>query len=172
MRVVLILAIITGLLAGSARAWHGRRHLSVPDLRLAWLVPVAFLPQWLAFFLPVTRGLISDDLAAVSLVGSQVLLLLFAWLNRNTPGVRLLALGLVCNLLVIAVNGGLMPISPETVTQLASDASPGSWQLGHRLGAGKDVVLRRTPRYWDGFRIVFYCRRGSPIGWHSAWVTS
>jgi hypothetical protein len=102
---------------------------------------VAFLPQLLAFYLPATRKLISDDLASAALVGSQLSLLIFAWFNRTQPGVRALALGLACNLLVITINGGLMPISPETLAQLDSRASSRSWQVDHRLGTGKDVVL-------------------------------
>jgi hypothetical protein len=81
---------------------------------------------------------VSDDVAAAVLVGSQVLLLVFAWLNREQPGFWLLGLGLACNLLVITLNRGLMPISPEIVTQLKSGAATRTWQVGHRLGTGKD----------------------------------
>lgn len=34
-----------------------------------------------------------------------------------------------------------MPISPETVMRLAPNAPPGSWSIGARLGANKDLVL-------------------------------
>lgn len=139
--VILLLAIIAGLLAGLTRAWYGGRRLSPPNLRLIWLALLAFLPQWLAFYLPATRRLIPDYLAAAALVSTQALLLLFAAFNRNQPGFWVLSLGLVLNLLVITLNGGLMPISPATVAQLASDAPPQAWQIGSRLGISKDVVL-------------------------------
>jgi hypothetical protein len=146
---ILLLAVIAGLLAGQARAWNGGRHLSAPSLRLVWLVPVAFLPQWLAFFLPATRRLISDNLAAATLVSSQMLLLIFAWRNRHQPGFWAMGFGLALNLLVIALNGGLMPISPETVAQLAPDAPSGAWQVGGRFGTSKDVILPTTAtRMW------------------------
>jgi hypothetical protein len=120
-----------------------------PNLRLVWLVPVAFVPQWLTFYLPATRKLISDDLAAAVLIGSQTFLLVFAWLNRSQPGFWALGLGLALNLLVIALNGGLMPTSPETVARLVPDALPGAWRVGRRLGSGKDVVLPiATTRLW------------------------
>jgi hypothetical protein len=45
------------------------------------------------------------------------------------------------NLLVIAFNGGFMPISPETVARLAPDAPPETWAIGERLGSTKDLVL-------------------------------
>lgn len=149
MRVTLLLAVVAGLLAGQVRAWYGRRCLSPPSLRLVWLVPLAFLPQWLAFYLPATERSIADSLAAVALVSSQALLLVFAWFNRDQPGFRALSLGLALNLLVIVLNGGLMPISPETVARLAPDAPPEAWQVGSRLGTSKDVVLPTTAmRLW------------------------
>ncbi len=138
---ILLLAVITGLLAGLVRAWRQKRRLSPLNLRLTWLALLAFLPQWLAFYLPITRRQLAGDWAAIALVSSQVLLLVFAWFNRAQPGFWALSLGLVLNLFVIALNGGLMPISPETVAQLASDAPPQTWQVGSRLGTSKDIVL-------------------------------
>jgi hypothetical protein len=154
--VILLLAVIAGLLAGQVRAWYGGHRLSPPDLRLLWLVPVAFLPQWFAFYLPATRRLIPDDLVAVALVCSQMLLLAFAWYNREQPGFWALGLGLALNLLVITLNGGLMPISPETVAQLAPEAASDTWQVGSRLGTSKDVILpiTATRLWWLSDRFV------------------
>lgn len=137
----MLVGVIAGLLASLVRAWWGGHPLLSPSLRLIGLVPLAFLPQWLAFYLPATRTLIANHLAASTLIGSQVLLLIFAWFNRDRPGFWLLGLGLALNLLVIALNGGLMPISPETAMQLVPTASIQSWQIGGRLGTGKDIVL-------------------------------
>ncbi len=148
-QVILLLAVIAGLLAGLARVWCRGRHLSSPRLRLVWLVPLAFLPQWLAFYLPATRQVIANDGAAIALVSSQALLLVFAWFNRDRPGFWMLGLGLALNLLVIALNGGLMPISPETVERLAQSTSANAWQIGSRLGTGKDIVLTiAATRLW------------------------
>ncbi len=118
-------------------------------LRLVWLVPLAFLPQCLTFYLPATRNMIANDWAAIALVSSQVLLLVFAWFNRDRPGLWMLGLGLALNLLVIALNGGLMPISPETVARLSQNTSSNAWQIGSRLGTGKDIVLTiAATRLW------------------------
>jgi hypothetical protein len=138
---ILVWAIGAGLLAGAGRAWIGRRKLISPDLRLLWLVPVAYLPQLVAFNWPTTNELLPENLAAVALVSSQILLLIFAWVNRKKPGFWALTLGLTLNLLVITLNGGLMPISPENVILLSPDAALGSWQVNHRLWGGKDIVL-------------------------------
>ncbi len=137
---VLVLAVLAGLLAGQARAWYRGRPLSPPALRRVWLVPVAFLPQWLAFNLAAGQDLVPDQLAALVLVVSQLLLLLFAWCNRDRPGFWALGLGLGLNLLVISLNNGFMPISPETLKQLFT-TFPRGWELGGRLGGSKNILL-------------------------------
>lgn len=144
---ILLPAIAAGLLAGLARARHRKGQLRAPNLRLVWLVPIAFLPQWLAFHLPVTRGLTTDNLASAALVSSQALMLIFAWSNRRQPGFWALGAGLALNLAVIASNGGLMPVSPEVTTQLLQDIPADAWQGGERVGW--NVVLPDTAtRLW------------------------
>jgi hypothetical protein len=144
---ILLPAIVAGLLAGLARARRGNGSLRSPDLRLMWLVPIAFLPQWLAFDLPATRRLTTDKSAAVAMVSSQALLLIFAWLNRNQPGFWALGTGLALNLSVITLNRGLMPVSPEVVAELLPDIPADDWQVGERVGW--NIVLRVTDtRLW------------------------
>jgi hypothetical protein len=138
---ILLLAVVAGLAAGQSRAWLTGRSLHIPDLRLIWLVPVAYLPQFVAFQLPATRGSLPDQIVAVALVSSLLLLLIFAWANRKQPGGWLLGTGLVLNLVVILLNGGLMPISPETVTRIAPNAPAGAWQVGKRMWTSKDIIL-------------------------------
>ncbi len=159
---LLTTAVIAGLLAGFLRAWLSKRRYDIPEIRHIWLVLAAFVPQWFIFYFPATRRSIPDQWASAGLVGSQILLLLFVWQNisqprfRNRIGFWLLGLGLVCNLTVIALNGGLMPINPDTVTRLVPDAVPGSWQTGLRLGTGKDIVLAidQTRLWWLSDRFL------------------
>jgi lipid-A-disaccharide synthase-like uncharacterized protein len=144
---LLVFAVFAGFLAGLIRARLSKRHYDLPKINSIWLVIIAFLPQWLAFYLPATRRSLPELWAILALVGSQILLLLFIWQNshqqlfRNRLGFWLLGLGLFLNLTVILFNGGLMPISPENVNRIAPNAAPGSWQIGSRLGTGKDIVL-------------------------------
>jgi hypothetical protein len=151
---ILLLAVVAGLLAGLGRSRYRGHRLRVPDLHLAWLVPVAFVPQWLAFYLPATRRLIADDLAAAALVGSQALLLIFAWFNRSQPGFWALGIGLLSNLVVISINGGLMPISPEMVVTQLPDAPPDAWQTGSRLGWNVVLPTADTRLWWLSDRIL------------------
>jgi hypothetical protein len=145
---ILLLAIVAGLLAGLARARHRNQRPRSLNLSLVWLVAIAFLPQWLAFYLPVTRRLTTDNLAAAALVSSQALLLVFAWLNRNQPGFWALGIGLALNLLVIVLNGGLMPVSPEVVAQLLPDTPPDTWQIGERVGWSVVLPVSATRLWW------------------------
>jgi hypothetical protein len=137
------------LLAAALLGWAGGKTWSllahqayrVPHLRWAWLVLLSFLPQFFAFVLPATRGNFPIEWIGAALVGSQAILLFFSIANIRYSGFWLMGLGLVCNLLVIVLNGGMMPISPDLLQQLYPDAPTGSWQVGQRLGVGKDVVL-------------------------------
>jgi len=138
---ILLVSILAGLLAGITRARYHKSGLHLPDFRLIWLVPAAFLLQALVFYLPGFGRSIPLQLVSFLLVTSQMLLLVFSGVNLRLAGFWLLGCGLLLNLVVIVVNGGLMPISPETVMRLMPGAAPGSWSLGARLGVTKDLVL-------------------------------
>ena len=147
--ILLLGAALAGLAGGIAWAAIGRRPYQLPDLRWAWLVVVAFIPQYIAFVLPSTRASIATSWIPVVLIGSQALLLIFSIVNIRRPGFWLLGLGLALNLLVILLNGGMMPISPETIQHLYPDAPLGAWQVGQRLGVGKDIVIQAAEtRLW------------------------
>jgi hypothetical protein len=85
---------------------------------------------------------------------SLLFLLYFIWLNRRQPGTWLLWIGVLCNYLVIVLNGGLMPISPETVQKLVPLAPAGTWQIGQRLGSTKDIVIPE-----EGIQVSFLADR-------------
>lgn len=110
---ILLTAVASGLHAGLLRALVRGRRLTSLNLRLLWLVVIAFIPQLLAFNLPSTRARLPDQAASAALILSQVMLLVFVWANRRQPGFWALGVGLALNLLVIAANGGWMPISPD-----------------------------------------------------------
>jgi hypothetical protein len=164
---VLLVGIVAGLLVGLLRARLGRKSLSVPQLDWIWLVFIAFVLQWLVFVWPVSSRIVPDRWAALILVGTQLLLLVFAWGNRSKPGFVLLGAGLLLNFIAITLNGGLMPISPQTITRLAPNAAPGTWQVGERVGNGKDIVLEEKDMrlgwlgdrfllpYWIPYKVAF-----------------
>ena len=138
---ILVLAIAAGWLSGLVRSWIVRKPYRVPELSRTWLVLVAVAPQLLVFQIPYTAGWFSDTWASAVLVISQLLLLGFVWFNRDLVGFRILGLGLILNLLVIILNGGLMPLAPETAQALYPEVSPSVWQIGSRPGMSKNILL-------------------------------
>jgi len=146
---LLLIAVVIGLAAGLIRAKIARRPYQPQSLQLIWLVFIALFAQWIVFGFKLSSTAVPDGFASFVLVLSQFLLLIFAGENRKVPGFWLLGVGLVLNLVVILLNGGWMPISPETVHWLVPDAPPDSWKIGARLGHGKDkVLLIEDTRLW------------------------
>ena len=140
---ILLIGVAVGLLSGLLRATLNKKPYQPYDLRLVWLVLFAMAAQWFAFNFPLTRASLPETAIRLTLVLSQLTLLVFVIGNRKTPGFWLLGIGLVLNLTVIVLNGGMMPVTPETVSWLRPDFQADSWQIGERLGYGKDVVLPR-----------------------------
>lgn len=138
---ILILGIAAGLLAGLVRSWIAGKPYRVPELTGVWLVLAAVLPQILVFQFPLTAEWFSSTWAAVVLVASQLVLLLFIWLNRDKVGILILGVGLLMNLVVILLNRGLMPVSPETVLAVSPEIPISSLQIGTRLGSSKNILL-------------------------------
>lgn len=144
---ILIFAVLFGVVAGLLKAYIERVPYEIPELRFTWLVLLAALPQYLVYFLPITREGIDESWIPFILVSSQIVLLVFVWLNRRAPLFWLLGAGLLFNLIVISLNGGWMPISPETLEAQAVSSS--HWQLGARLGFTKDIVLEKgNTTFW------------------------
>ncbi len=162
---ILSWAVLAGLAAGFLlAALKGERYRPAEPEHF-WLILAAALPQIFAFFIPATREWIPDRWIPFLLIGSLLTLAVFAWLNREKPGMWLLGLGLLLNLLVIVFNGGWMPISPETL--LSQGAPENTWQVGIRHGFSKDMVLLRddtalwflsdilTLPNWIPYRVAF-----------------
>lgn len=138
---ILLTAILIGVLAGAVRAWRGGRKFTSTNLRFLWIVVLAFLPQLIAFILPATRSQFPESLGPLALIGSQALLLVFVTANLRQSGFWVMGSGLLLNMIVISLNGGWMPISPETIQRLWPEAPAGAWEIGRRLGYTKDKVL-------------------------------
>lgn len=102
------LAIVISLIEG------GRiRCLGWLDLRVLWLVPLAWLIQIAVYWAAVKGiGLGPGWVSPVLDTASYFLLLIFALCNWYLPGIRILALGIFLNTLVIGLNGGVMPVDP------------------------------------------------------------
>jgi len=144
---ILVIAVALGFVAGFIKA----KLMEIPyqplELRFFGFLLIAALPQFVAFYLPTTRERIPNAWIPFIQISTQLVLLLFVWLNRTSPFVWLMGLGLILNFAVITFNNGWMPISPET---LQSQGVPTDhWQLYTRLGDSKDWILASdTTNLW------------------------
>jgi hypothetical protein len=146
---ILVLAVVLGVSISLAR--HQRdapaRIASIP-LRSAWLALLALALQWPLLRAPAgpTQNLVVQQ---ALFLFSHLLLLVFVWRNRRLPGILIVGLGVVCNLLVILANGGLMPIAPETLVRINPDSTLGWWSTGTHYGYSKDIILvQARTRLW------------------------
>ena len=146
---ILATAVILGLLGSLVR--HGRdafqRVARIP-LHSAWLALVAVALQ-----IPLLRappGPTQDlGVQRALYLASFLLLLAFVWRNRRIPGILIVGIGVICNLLVILLNGGFMPITPETLVEINPGSTVEQWPVGTHYGYSKDVIeLQHATRFW------------------------
>ncbi len=138
---ILLLAVLFGIIATWVRARICRRTLKRPNLRWEWLVFVAVIPQVFVFQISAISRLVPEAIIPAIQIASMLILLVFVGANLLTPGMALLGVGLVSNLLVIALNGGWMPVHPETLSRLEPTQPISAWEIGSRLGYTKDRIL-------------------------------
>jgi hypothetical protein len=118
---LVLLTIITSVVVGLVRGGEPSRLLQA-NLRLLVVLIVGA-----ALLLGAAVATVVGTLAAVtpwmSLLG-MVALLAFAVANHRQPGMILFGLGVLCNLLVVALNGG-MPVTEATLDKAGIDAVGG-----------------------------------------------
>ena len=146
---ILLIAVLAGTLCGVIRARINKTAYQPVPIKHIWLVLVAYIPQFIAFYWPATRSYISDILVSILFISSQLLLLVFIWINLKIPGGWLMGLGLLLNFLVVVLNGGMMPLTPENAQQLQPAGNPIPLTLGKRVGISKDILLEKADtRLW------------------------
>lgn len=129
---VLVLSMAIAVLRGGRMVNLGDIHL-----RSWWLLPLGFVLQAGAEFIP--KG--ASDWGVPLVLVSYVPLLALVLLNRQRPGLWLAGFGVLMNFAVIALNGG-MPVLGEAAL-VASGFATGDPQLG----AGyKHVLLDEASR--------------------------
>ncbi len=135
--IALCLVFLLGLMAVGGRV----SNLAHIQLKHGWLAPLAFLMQAYPIFFPAERGggLLSSRSAILTV--SYGLLFVVIWYNRQLPGVKLVGLALLLNFLVIALNGGFMPITPEALVQTGYDANVPRLETGYLVARSKNIVM-------------------------------
>jgi hypothetical protein len=148
--IYLLLASV-GLAVIVARLRGGRLgQLGEVTFRLWWAVPLIAIAQSILVRLPHPP----DRLALrhprpVLMIASYVILWAVVWLNRRLPGMGVVLVGVSCNLLAIAANGGYMPILPEALARLGADQAANQIPPGSVVVGSKDVLLpRQQALFW------------------------
>jgi hypothetical protein len=137
---ILAQAVLIGLLLAGIRFRRETfRRLAAIPIRSAWLLLLAVLLQ--VPFLRLPPGPLQGfSLQQGLFVGTFILLLIFVWLNRTLLGMLVAGLGLLANLAVIALNGGAMPIAPETLVKINPGSSFEQWVPGDHYDHSKDII--------------------------------
>ena len=110
---ILLLAIAGGLAVGQLRGGDLDRLRAAPMKAVPLAVAALVLQVLLGLHGLRVEGAL-PMIGSVLLVASLLLGLIVVWANRRLLGMLLIGLGLLANLLVVGVNGG-MPVSRATL---------------------------------------------------------
>jgi hypothetical protein len=111
----ILLSLLIGFFRGGSL-----KGLANMKLRGGWLFPLLLAVQFVIFAL-------QDKVAIIGKLSNSLFLLvyviglLFLWLNRNQPGFTVIFAGVLLNFIVMAVNGGRMPVSVEAAQFLGRE---------------------------------------------------
>ncbi|MGI6036552.1 MAG: DUF5317 domain-containing protein [Limnochordia bacterium] len=102
------------------------------------------------FFLPLLLQIAlfrwGGDRAAIGHMGTYVLLLAAVFFNLHLPGIKVMMLGLTANFLVIACNGGYMPMSLDALRGAGLEGVADYLQGGGMLHNG--IAMSEGTRLW------------------------
>jgi hypothetical protein len=108
--VFILYALPIGLLLGLLLG--GRvRGLGTINVRYGWVIVLGLLAQVVLFSDPITARI--GELGVPIYLASMVAVLAAILANARIPGLPIVALGALSNLVAIAANGGYMPASAE-----------------------------------------------------------
>ncbi|PKO17268.1 MAG: hypothetical protein CVU39_05805 [Chloroflexi bacterium HGW-Chloroflexi-10] len=162
---ILVYGVVLGGLFGLLVHTFLQKKYAIGTIKGSWLVFLAVIPQVILFQIPGSLQDIPNQIVSIVLIASQSILLIFTILNSQKIPFWFLGLGLLMNLVVITSNGGLMPIFPESVNWLLPNKSD-AWEVGQRLGFGKDIVLQEVDTifpqladrfhfHWRSLKVVY-----------------
>lgn len=112
----LLVAILLGIVIGVVRGGSFKK-LSDAELRA---VPLVFVGVMLQVGSTVAERAEIHHLPLALVLASFACVFAFAALNFNLPGMTLIAIGALCNFLVISANGG-MPVSRDAIAKAGLD---------------------------------------------------
>jgi CDP-diglyceride synthetase len=134
--------VVLAVAIGIAFARGGKfSRLAQINFRLSALILAGFLIQVLIFSSPWQDDSQTRALTPYAYLLSLFLLLIALSQNQHLKGMRLITLGFALNALVIALNGGYMPTTPEARALAGQPVlAPGAVR-NNSIGAGADTRL-------------------------------
>ncbi len=102
---IIIISIIIGLLRKGKLS-----SLSQISLKKIELIVLACLIQGGIIFLGSKEIKFVLDYSSYMIIFSYIVLILAVWYNRTLKGIKIIALGIIFNFIVIVANGGHMPV--------------------------------------------------------------
>lgn len=136
---MVILTITLGVMLAVLICLYGRAgfiRLASLELRGGWFAVFAALAQGINYITPQYRLVLT--LVSIAFLAA------FCWLNRRQVGIPLAMIGIALNMLVIAANGGHMPLDPVALAQANGDVLPSETTLvfsKNRVLSDSDAVL-------------------------------
>jgi len=103
--------ILISLLIGFFRG-GSLKGIAYMKLKGGWLFPILLLVEIFVFLMQTKSDIIAMLSNYVFMI-VYVIGLAFLWINRNNQGFVLIFIGVLLNFLVMALNGGRMPVSIE-----------------------------------------------------------
>lgn len=94
---------------------RGGRLSDTDTMRLMWIPPAALLLQL------ANLGIASVQVKSVTTLISYVLVFVFIAANSSRQGLRVVLVGLLLNLTVIAANGGRIPVDVDALRYVGQD---------------------------------------------------
>ncbi len=133
---VLLVSLVIGLARGGSLG-----NLNQLQIRYEWLPLILFLVQASLVLFPIIESQALVNVQRLAIVSTYGGLLVFLYLNRFLPGVKLILLGAALNFAVILANGGYMPVAQEALQAAGhEDLIITRGERQYVLGS-KDVVL-------------------------------
>lgn len=111
----IILGLFVGLIRGGLR--HGLQQFSRIRLRGGIIFPILLIVQLLIFRFQVNSDWLSSASGYIFMF-IYVAGMVFLWMNRDQKGFGSILAGVFLNFLVMAVNGGRMPVSMSAASVL------------------------------------------------------
>ena len=137
--------LLASILAAVIVVWMRRDKLDQigeVKFKLWWVIPIIALGQGLTVrFLYAPHRFTLWHPRPLIMIGSYILLWAVVCLNCHLAGMWWVLTGVTLNLLVIAANGGYMPMPPQALARIGAGQAAFQWAAGTVIRGSKDVLL-------------------------------